>query len=254
MKFNVDSQRQVIKFIVESFAEVFISENYQSGMEIVHKADETPVTRLDLQISDYVKALISRIDPLKNYHFISEEEKGALHFPSIILDPIDGTKELIKGVPECAVSLAVMESSSISHGEGWIYNPFNGLEIASDNLFCFPPNRSIPPKLLGFVSQTEWAANKFKNFEYEQKVALFPKGSIANKLGLLAVGACDFVVTMCPKKIWDIAAGTILCQRSNIYLYYKGKRITHFDSLYLEGPLLWCREDNLQLLSALFHL
>ena len=77
-----------------------------------------------------------------------------------------------------------------------------------------------------------------------------PKGSIAYKLGLLAAGNSDFVISMTPKSIWDIAGGTLLCQRSKIKFYSEGKEVLEVKQNYLP-PLIWCHEEIFEELSSL---
>ena len=68
------------------------------------------------------------------------------------------------------------------------------------------------------MSRTEWDKGFFKSEELEKSICIAPKGSIALKLGYLASGSCEFVVSKQPKNIWDIAAGTILCKERGIEL------------------------------------
>jgi fructose-1,6-bisphosphatase/inositol monophosphatase family enzyme len=65
------------------------------------KDDMSPVTELDLFVSNLIKENFSSyLD--QEYTFFSEEDFDSLKDKSIILDPIDGTKEFIAGIPQCA--------------------------------------------------------------------------------------------------------------------------------------------------------
>ena len=88
-----------------------------------------------------------------------------------------------------------------------------------------------------------------KKFNKSENCIFIPKGSIAFKLGLLAVNAFDFVFSYRSKNIWDIAAGTLLCQRQGIRLYQKGHEIKNLCKPKYEGPLLWCRDKDYKFLA-----
>ena len=107
-------------------------------------------------------------------------------------------------------------------------------------------------KFYGEVSHSEWDRGLYNLFESE-KFSIKPKGSIAYKLGLLSAGKSDFVISMTPKNIWDIAGGTLLCQRSNIKFYSEGKEVLEVKQNYLP-PLIWCHEEIFEELSSLLKL
>ena len=190
----------------------------------------------------------------RSYAFFSEEEFGELTFPAAILDPIDGTRELVKGRPECAVSLALMKTPKLDDPSnyGWLYNPFSGFSLDSSTLFVPSHNRSTQ-KILGMVSRTEFERGHFQEFMHlNPKIDITPRGSIAFKLGLLASGGCDFVFSLSPKNIWDIAAGTVLCAQRGIVLYQNGVRVERLDQVKMGGILLWATDDLARELWAQF--
>jgi myo-inositol-1(or 4)-monophosphatase len=186
------------------------------------KEDQSLVTEMDFFISKSVEDIVSSQFP--NYHFFSEENHLSLKFPAIILDPIDGTNEFIKKIPECALSLAFCnEQISPTHVNNfaWIYNFFTGFEISTLNR-PVGETRLKGSNYLGLVSRTEWNKGNFLKFREkceQNNINVAPRGSIAFKLALLAAGACDFVITLEPKNIWDIAAGTILCEQRGLSFY-----------------------------------
>ncbi len=210
----------------------------------VHRKEEYElVTDLDLLLSQEVKSFIAK----KNLHFLSEEEdEKLLQYPLVILDPIDGTKEFVRGNPEYALSLAFMQSARLNHCDnwGWIFNPvFSKFKV---------PSRE-KGKLLGFVSRSEWEDGLYSNFK-SNVIKLCPVGSIAFKLDLLAKNYCDFVITLKGKNIWDIAGGTVECQKKEIKLFHKKKELESFDSIRYTSPMTWCREDHFKTIADSFKL
>ncbi len=207
------------------------------------KKDDSLVTNVDHVLSDVIKEFWK--DNFSNdYQFFSEEDHDKLDYPSMIVDPIDGTSMLARGYDECSISVALVENNKLD-GQGWIFNPFTGFSISSQDKSILPKNQPGFP-LLGLVSRSEYFKNlhDYKN----EKIQISPKGSIAYKLGLLASGACHFIVTKKPKSIWDIAGGTILLKERGFKIYNKEGEMKEFNKILINPPLLWCREEDYEYL------
>ncbi len=237
-------QSEVILMLTEKLTFLF-GPKASSDINVNLKSDNTIVTEIDLFVSTLLKEKLKTHPEFKRYTFFSEEEYDQLNFPVAILDPIDGTRELVKGRAECAVSLAMMNSSDINDplNYGWLYNPFSGFSLDSDVPFVASNNKSTQ-KILGMVSRMEFEKGYFNNFlNIDPKIEITPRGSIAFKLGLLASGGCDFVLSLSPKNIWDIAAGTVLCAQRGIKLYQNGVEIKKLDEILVKGVLIWAPEN-----------
>lgn len=200
------------------------------------KSDKSFITEIDTKVSDFFKQHASA----KGYSFYSEEEHSTLQFPALVLDPIDGTRELVAGRAECAVSAAFMETSRLNDAYALILNPFTGFALSTSDKASWIP-RELTRRPLGLVSRSEWEAKIFDNKDGD--FDLIPRGSIAFKLALLASGAADFVVSLKPKNIWDIAAGTILCHQRGIEMWSAEKRLTELSDELYTAPLIWCRPE-----------
>lgn len=211
------------------------------------KDDQSPVTEIDHAISDFFK----RHRLAQGFSFYSEEEHGELSFPGLILDPLDGTRDFIAGRPECAVSAAWMESAELSGSHfALISNPFTGFQISSQNLPAWRPRPQTGP-FKGLVSRSEWERGLYRAHA-EKNFQLQPLGSIAFKLGLLSSGACDFVVSLRPKNVWDIAAGTILAHERGFEFWSRGARVGDLSQAKYEAPLVWARPELIPQLLAEF--
>lgn len=223
--------------------EIYFGPKRQQNIHVEEKADRSFITHIDQLVSDFSKDYFKNTHKeFKDYHFYSEEDYTELKFPAVVLDPIDGTRELTKGMRECAVSLALMQSSRIDDPKNyaWIYNPFSGFELDSKKQFVQTANFSSQ-KLLGLVSRTEFHRGLFNQNRDDIQV-FSPRGSIAFKLGLLASGGADFVISLNPKNIWDIAAGTILCEQRGISFYVNGEKKNSLDQEKYSGVLVWANE------------
>lgn len=221
---------QLERFLSELKA--YISDSLSlDDLKLTLKSDQSPVTHIDTAISNFCK-----IHPICSSELYSEEEHGDLSFPAIVLDPIDGTKELMKMNGECVVSIAWMSNSR--EGKALIYNPFTGFRLSSFDSPSWVPRSQASP-YLGFVSRSEiesiQASEGFKHH-------LIAKGSIAFKLGLLSSGGCDFVLSLKPKNIWDIAAGTLLAWERGMVFYSAGKLVEELNQTNYQPPLIWGRK------------
>lgn len=237
-----NTQSEVILELTRKL-EILFGSGASENLKVNLKDDNTVVTEIDLFVSNLLKDKLQLHPEFKHYSFFSEEEFGELKFPTAILDPIDGTRELIKGRAECAVSLALMKTSNLYDKDNfaWLYNPFSGFSLDTDVPFVSSNNKSTQ-KILGMVSRSEFEKGYFDNFTtIDPKIEITPRGSIAFKLGLLASGGCDFVLSLSPKNIWDIAAGSVLCARRGIKMYQNGVEITHLDQVHLKGIMLWAQ-------------
>lgn len=199
--------------------------------EISTKTDGTPVTKLDQALSSTIEELMKTFKP--DATFYSEEKFSSWSFPLIALDPLDGTLEYIKGRNEWAISLGIFQSENFE-GEGWVYNPMTHEIFSEYSLLPFEKKISYR----GEVSRSEWEKGLFTKKESDQYY-LEPMGSIAYKLGRLSSQKCDFVVSLRPKNIWDIAGGTLLCQKAGYKFYSQGKEVTSVEKIY-HPPLIWC--------------
>lgn len=222
---------------------LYFDPNSSQSLKVELKADQTIVTDFDLSISELIKNQLLANYSQEKWTFFSEEEHGELHFPACVLDPIDGTRELVKGRDECAVSLAYMKTASLADPEnhGWIYNPFSGVEFSSTDI-VMPLLSKSKQEPLGLISRSEWHLDLHRELmKKNPNIILAPRGSIAFKLALLAMGSCDFVVSFRDKSIWDIAAGTVLLAQRGYKFFEAGVEVKSLDKVLYKSPLLWVR-------------
>lgn len=247
--------------IRQYLSSVYEKQEMDVFLDISRKKDGTIVTRVDKQISALVDQFFYSADQQKltsrEVQFFCEEAENreVLRFPCLAVDPIDGTKELAAGTEECCVSVAYLDNKALdseSH-QAWLYNPFTGFEIHSEETFTMQKIHQ-KPHYLGLVSRSEFEDGYFLTEKLPQNISVAPRGSIAFKLGLLAAGACDFVVSKRPKNIWDIAAGTVICSKRDIFLYDKTGKVSFWSEEITDCPLIWCHPSLIGSLSPLFHL
>ncbi len=88
---------------------------------IMMKGEADFVTDVDFRISSYLEKELAVLTP--EIGFMSEEEEADIVPTRWILDPIDGTTNLVYGYNMCSVSLALCVNEKIEFGV--VYNPFN---------------------------------------------------------------------------------------------------------------------------------
>lgn len=105
--------------LVKTAANFVFDEKLKSDVNMKGAADY--VTAVDIKISEYIKEGLAVLTP--NIGFMSEEEENEILDKRWILDPIDGTTNLVYNYNFSSVSLAYCDREVIEFGI--IYNPFN---------------------------------------------------------------------------------------------------------------------------------
>ena len=191
----------------------------KDGFETFYKADHSPVTTADLEVDQRLKEILLNSFPEDGW--MSEEtpddEKRLTHTRVWVLDPIDGTTNFSKGIPEYAISLALVEKDKPTIAI--IFNPATdefflavrgqGATLNNDPIQV----RSIPyDKLNIFVNPNSLNRKSFRRLGEE--ATLQPMGSIAYTLALVAAGRADATLQLVTQNEWDVAAGVLLVQEA----------------------------------------
>ena len=132
-----------------------------------------------------------------------------------IVDPLDGTREFVAGIPEFCVSVALVEDGIPV--AGGICNPAtNEIFLGSlDSGVTYngkPARTSQRSSLEGalvLASRSETRRGEWKRFQ-KTGLNIREMGSVAYKLALVSAGLADATFTLTPKHEWDVAAGAAL--------------------------------------------
>jgi myo-inositol-1(or 4)-monophosphatase len=189
---------------------------YVGKYTISEKGEDSPVTEADVEANHCIQDIISHAFPDDGW--LSEETRDSearLAKTRVwVIDPLDGTKEFIKRIPEFCVSIALVETGTPVLGV--IYNP------ERDELFASRQGGGIsvngaPAQVSGtsqlsaarfLASRSEDSRGEWDEFKSELTIDL--TGSVAYKLALLAAGRGDATFSLTPKNEWDICAGAAL--------------------------------------------
>jgi myo-inositol-1(or 4)-monophosphatase len=188
------------------------------GFSVVRKPErDDPVTEADLEVDAALRSLL----PVPGDGWLSEEtadDPSRLECARVwVVDPLDGTREFVEGIPEWCVSIGLVEDGRPA--AGGIYNPVTDQMVVGalgQNVTLNGSPVSVSPKadLDGAVvlaSRSEVKRGEWERFD-AAPFTVKPTGSVAYKLGLTATGLYDATWTLVPKSEWDVAAGVALVQ------------------------------------------
>ena len=188
---------------------------------IEYKSEDSPVTIADHKADRYLSNFIGGEFPHDGW--LSEETvdtKERLDKKRTwIIDPLDGTKEYIKKLPEFSISIALVENNIPVIGV--IYNPISEeLFYAEKNKGAFLNGMKIKisdkqdiKNASLIVSRSEYGNNLWNNYKSSFS-SIKSIGSIAYKLGLAAANVYDITATVAPKNEWDICAGDCIIREA----------------------------------------
>ena len=187
------------------------------AIEAEYKAGHDPVTEADRALDAVLRKELLR----DGEGWLSEESVDdpiRLQRSHVwVVDPLDGTREFVEGIPEFCVSIGFVENGRPV--AGGIYNP------ATDETFLGsiesgvtyngkpsqPSQRNTLDGALVLASRSEVKRGEWKPFE-NAAFTIRPMGSVAYKLALVSAGLADVTFTLTPKNEWDVVAGAALVQ------------------------------------------
>lgn len=97
-------------------ASQIIRKAYRGNFEVEFKADQSPVTEVDIAAEKAIRGLLSERFP--DYGFYGEETGRSDKESDYLwlVDPIDGTKSFVRGYPVFSVQIALMHQSELVVG------------------------------------------------------------------------------------------------------------------------------------------
>jgi myo-inositol-1(or 4)-monophosphatase len=180
-----------------------------------YKSGRDPVTEADHAANRVLREILVR----EGEGWLSEEsadDPSRLTREQVwVVDPLDGTREFVEGIPEWCISVGLVECGQAV--AGGILNPATGEKILGsldggvryNGEIARPSLRTTLDGALVLGSRSEAKRGEWKRFE-GAPFRVRNVGSVAYKLGLVAAGKADATWTLVPKNEWDVAAGTAL--------------------------------------------
>ena len=173
-----------------------------------------PVCEADLELDAMLRASLTAIDPTAGW--LSEETADTVHRLGVsrvwVVDPIDGTRDYLRGRRGWAVSVALVEDGAVRIGilaaparnELWVAQAGqgatrNGKALRAGSRTQLPGAR-VPADQLPRADR--------------DLVAVEKPNSIALRMALVAADEADLVATVRWGNEWDVAAAALICQEA----------------------------------------
>lgn len=223
-----------------------------------YKAGHDPVTEADRALDSVLRKNLLRDDE----GWLSEEsvdDLARLDRERVwVVDPLDGTREFVQGIPEFCVSIAMVERGQPV--AGGIYNPATnevflgavGCGLTYNGAAARASQRGELQGALVLASRSETKRGEWLQFQ-NAPFKIQPMGSVAYKLARVSAGLADITFTLTPKNEWDIAGGAALIASAGGFVQTLNSRLTLnrkdslIDGLIACGPSL--KDELLQFLA-----
>jgi len=193
---------------------------YGTGIAVTEKGDrgDSPLTEADTRANEALRRRVAEAFPDDGW--LSEESADTaerLRKRRVwIVDPLDGTKEFVRNIPELAVCVALVEDGVPMVGV--TYNPIreetfaaargrgatlNGRSIRVRN------TRELAAAVV-LASRSETERGEWDRFG--GRFGIETCGSVAYKLARVASGDVDATFTLSPKSEWDVCSSVCVIE------------------------------------------
>lgn len=198
----------------------------EGTVELQRKADGSVVSCVDLGLDAFLRKRLTSLTAEPAW--LSEEsacDADRLAKPwAWVVDPLDGSGEFARGVPEFAISVGLVEHGCVR--AGGVVNPMSavGAACGTDGSWVAWPARAAaahPSDLASAtaaVSRTESADGSIAPF-IDLVGHVRQVGSVAYKLLRVACGIDDMTFSVQGKSEWDVCGGAaLLAARGMVFL------------------------------------
>jgi 3'-phosphoadenosine 5'-phosphosulfate (PAPS) 3'-phosphatase len=220
---DLDGLREGLEYAVVQANEAILEVVAQETVRVGHKPGEGPVTEADHAADDVLhRELMGLID---GAHWISEESRQDAPMvhgePTWVVDPLDGTREFIRGIPEFGVSVGLFVDDEIVLGAV-------GLPVTSDDESSVlsglvhgdrreARRDGVALDSIEHLESVERVVVSRHDFEWRQlqhqiPYDVYPCGSAAVKLVHAADGQADVYFSTGPRSVWDVAGGVAVLE------------------------------------------
>ncbi len=216
---DLDALLQLTREATIAAGELALS-HFGAGRKSWYKGPGQVVTEADLEVDALLHDMLRDARP--DYGWLSEEradDGSRARFARVwVVDPIDGTRAFAEGVPQFAISVALVERGAPLLGV--VLNPATGERFEARRgggawLDDEPLRVSACTELAGaslLASRTEMKRRHWPDLVPEAQFTTL--GSLAYKLALIAGGRFDGLLSLRASHDWDIAAAQLLVEEA----------------------------------------
>lgn len=195
--------------------------HFRQGGVVDYKSDESPVTAADIEASRHIEKALAALTP--DIPVVSEEsEVKVVNVRRFwLVDPLDGTRAFVEGIPEFAVSIGLIEDYQATFGV--LYIPATGqgyvggatvpaakLDEAGQHHKIH--TRTPPNGHWTVIKSAKHASPKLAEFLAPYPVKHSVGISSAIKFGVMAEGGADIYPRLGKTMEWDTAAGQAIVE------------------------------------------
>jgi 3'(2'), 5'-bisphosphate nucleotidase len=190
----------------------------RAGFDVEQKRDSSPVTEADRAAELIILAALARAAP--GVPVIAEEEVAAGRIPAhgdkyFLVDPLDGTKEFVRGGDDYTVNIGLIEGGAPKLGV--VFSPACGtlhsglvgegawLEDAQGRRAIHTRQRG--ERLVAVASKSHFTQNTADYLEAAVGVCEHVSIGSSLKFCIVAEGEADIYPRLSPTSEWDTAAG-----------------------------------------------
>ena len=217
----------------------------QKNLNINLKSDNTPVTNIDIRSSELIVSYLSRT--FKGDTIISEEsdDKSNKKLSYWLVDPIDGTKNYIKGGEQFCICISYIHNSYPSFGiiyipsskEFYYASSGEGAFLIKENMHKVKiTNKSQIDNNIFVSTVIRDSVVKLLNNNFKHSKLIYMSSAI--KFVRVAEGKGHFSVRLGPTHEWDTAAGQCIIEESGALFVDKNLERFRYGqgSKFLNGP------------------
>jgi myo-inositol-1(or 4)-monophosphatase len=206
---RIDSALEAARVVFTRFTAGAIEAEFKSGHDPVTEADRAVDSVLRQSLLRDGEGWLSE-ESVDDYSRLGKQRVW-------VVDPLDGTREFVQGLPEFCVSIGFVENGQPV--AGGIYNPatrekFLGAidrGVTYNGTPAHPSQRASLEGAVVLASRSEVKRGEWKPFE-NGPFKIEAMGSVAYKLALVSAGLADATFTLTPKNEWDVVGGAALVQ------------------------------------------
>jgi myo-inositol-1(or 4)-monophosphatase len=207
---RIEVALRIVMELLHRFSATNIETDFKSGGDPVTAADRA------------ANALLREMLVGEEEGWLSEETEDTVDRLAKrrvwVVDPLDGTKEFLQGIPEWCVSIGLVEDGVAV--AGGVANPSTSeiyIGSVETGLVCnavrTAAQRTQPElkdrDVVVLASRSEYKKGKWECYR-GQFFHVIPTGSVAGRLARVAAGLADATWTMDARHEWDVAAGVAL--------------------------------------------
>lgn len=213
-----------IAFLAGQHLSEFYRQSHHNHLKIKQKSDDTPVTEVDLFLSQFLTEQLQKLTP--NIPILSEEncdiplEERRQWSQYWLIDPLDGTQQFINRTGNFSVLITLMQANQAALGV--IHAPmlqttyyamkgYGAYKKTTKELVKLQPRTLDLSKTIKVAVGAHGAKKKASltfNPDYQYDFVIV--GSSGIKSGLVADGTCDCYLRLGDTSEWDTAPAEII--------------------------------------------